>query len=925
MNDAGSSWNKWDLHIHSPESFVQQYSFENRKKKDQYGGNIWDKFVDQLECLSEIKAIGITDYFSIEGYKKLLEYKSNGRLNNLEIILPNIEFRLDVLIPNHSQNPPKRLNYHVIFTNEINPQVIETEFLEQLHIQDANGEDRPLKREIIEEIGERLIKEQASFSGSSYKIGCMNITVKLDDICKLLETKKNIFKGKYLLVLVDDGWNNLSWDGQTHLSRKVLYKKSHVMSTGNPSTIEFCSGKPSIQKYMKEFEKIKPCIHGSDTHNFEKFCKPDLDRFCWIKSEFTFEGLKQILYEPEERVRIQPLSPEYEKNIYSVKELNLENGKINSELELKDQILFLNQNLVTIIGGKGNGKTAIIDLIANCFLDRRSRKEKDRNSFIQRVEKDKPEILTKLIFKENETFEKKVLEDKFFDLSKITYLPQGKIEDLSGDIRSLHKQIKKIIQESGVIKESKLETQFDSQLKLISEFKEEINENNITIIKLEKETDENLKSELEKKVKLKEGELNNIRTKVKALSSLSTEESKNRVEKLKREEKDLRVKHSIFETEKEDLNKLNITFESFAQEMNKKISSKNIVLKKIGIEEEISYLDISHQIKSMQQIIKTLEKLSEKNRELIELKLEKINELNEIEKNHANIIGSKDNLEKEINLLKLEVANFTEKERKLGKLKRDRISNYIEILKNKFLLKEIYNQQIDLFSKGKDEILQGIDFESELKFNEEKFNKNADVIFDRRKLSNETLEEIRFLIKNVTSSEGDREDKIKQYLIFIFGQKENIKGKILNNSFYNFIFDNYFDLVTEVFFNGIKINKLSIGQKGTVLLKIFLAEGDEPLLIDQPEENLDNKFVYEDLVYAFREAKKKRQVIISTHNANLVINTDAEQIILANYENNKISYKSGTIENLDMRKEITTILEGGEEAFKRREEKYNIN
>jgi len=120
------------------------------------------------------------------------------------------------------------------------------------------------------------------------------------------------------------------------------------------------------------------------------------------------------------------------------------------------------------------------------------------------------------------------------------------------------------------------------------------------------------------------------------------------------------------------------------------------------------------------------------------------------------------------------------------------------------------------------------------------------------------------------------------------------------------------------------MDKLSMGQKGTVLLKLFLAEGDYPLIVDQLEESLDNKFIYSELVGALKEAKKRRQIIIATNNANLVVNTDAEQIIVAEFENNKIYYKLGTIEDLKMREDIMPILEGGKKAFKKREEKYGI-
>jgi len=146
-----------------------------------------------------------------------------------------------------------------------------------------------------------------------------------------------------------------------------------------------------------------------------------------------------------------------------------------------------------------------------------------------------------------------------------------------------------------------------------------------------------------------------------------------------------------------------------------------------------------------------------------------------------------------------------------------------------------------------------------------------------------------------------------------------------NYDLYRWIFDNYFILDTVIFFKGIPMDKLSIGQKGTVLLKLVLAEGDYPLIVDQPEENLDNKFIYGELVGAFREAKSQRQVIIATNNANLVVNSDAEQVIIASFDNNQISYKSGALEDPEIRNEITTILEGGEEAFRKRERKYGIS
>lgn len=134
-------------------------------------------------------------------------------------------------------------------------------------------------------------------------------------------------------------------------------------------------------------------------------------------------------------------------------------------------------------------------------------------------------------------------------------------------------------------------------------------------------------------------------------------------------------------------------------------------------------------------------------------------------------------------------------------------------------------------------------------------------------------------------------------------------------------------------YDGVDIRKLSPGTRGIVLLLLYLAldDGDgRPLIIDQPEENLDPKSVFEELVGLFIEAKSNRQVIMVTHNANLVINTDADQIIIAASGPHPhgalppITYQSGGLENADIRKAVCDILEGGEGAFQERARRLRV-
>lgn len=134
-------------------------------------------------------------------------------------------------------------------------------------------------------------------------------------------------------------------------------------------------------------------------------------------------------------------------------------------------------------------------------------------------------------------------------------------------------------------------------------------------------------------------------------------------------------------------------------------------------------------------------------------------------------------------------------------------------------------------------------------------------------------------------------------------------------------------------YDGIDIRKLSPGTRGIVLLLLYLALDDSdnrPLVIDQPEENLDPKSVFDELVHLFVQAKTHRQVIMVTHNANLVINTDADQIIIADSGPSlhgslpPISYRSGGLENAEIRKSVCDILEGGEGAFQERARRLRV-
>lgn len=167
------------------------------------------------------------------------------------------------------------------------------------------------------------------------------------------------------------------------------------------------------------------------------------------------------------------------------------------------------------------------------------------------------------------------------------------------------------------------------------------------------------------------------------------------------------------------------------------------------------------------------------------------------------------------------------------------------------------------------------------------------------------------------------------------GNKQNpfnqIKSSKNLQDLYDYVFGlKYLNEKYELKFANKSIEQLSPGERGAALIVFYLLldNDDKPLIIDQPEDNLDNQSVYEILVPFIKQAKKKRQLIIVTHNPNLAVVSDAEQVIHVNIDkesNYTFSFSSGSIEEPKINKGIVDILEGTMPAFDKRKIKYLLN
>ena len=161
--------------------------------------------------------------------------------------------------------------------------------------------------------------------------------------------------------------------------------------------------------------------------------------------------------------------------------------------------------------------------------------------------------------------------------------------------------------------------------------------------------------------------------------------------------------------------------------------------------------------------------------------------------------------------------------------------------------------------------------------------------------------------------------------------KNQVRQDKAISGLYDYLFGlDYLEANYTLTWNGKALEQLSPGERGTLLLIFYLLvdKNDVPLIIDQPEENLDNQTVFDTLVDSIREAKQRRQVIIVTHNPNLAVVCDADQVIYSKLEkdqSNRVSYTTGALENPTITQLVVDVLEGTRKAFDVRDAKYRLS
>lgn len=423
----GSVWRKWDLHFHAPTRYTcaknDQYEGDNLNRKQ-------ENFLDELKQVKDISVIGITDYFSLDAYK--LVYSRKDELNNFDLILPNIELRIT---PVTGKN--RKINLHII----PNTEVLHVDEIERFLYKFEYGTEKyTCKESDLILLGKKL-DPQAS-EPEAFKRGLNEFCISYDTFFKQFNELNQRLKDNILIGVSNDSKDGVSGIKDISGLRDMIYSGVNFIFSPRPTDRDYFIGRgtDTREEIISKYGSLLPCLHGSDYHGSKDgktICVPDEDRYCWIKADPTFEGLKQVLYEPEDRVKIQATDPENKTGYQVIDRIEVESSLIYNKL------ISLNPNLNSIIGGRSSGKSIFLGSIAKKLKSTRSIKlsSDDYQKYVQSVS-DTIRIIWKDGEEENER--------------EVEYFEQGYMHQIARSESALNEIIQDILIQKG--KETLLES-----------------------------------------------------------------------------------------------------------------------------------------------------------------------------------------------------------------------------------------------------------------------------------------------------------------------------------------------------------------------------------------------------------------------------------------------------------------------------------
>ncbi len=876
----GSEWRKWDLHIHTPASD---------------GKGSPEEIVNEA-IAKGLSVIAITDHHTTDYIDKV---KATAQGTNLTVI-SGIEFR--------SEYGSKSVHFIAYFPDEYNGIKLSSQNLYEQILCKLN-----LSKSAIISKGKE--KNPSLDDEKAFKDGLFLLQVNMKDACDLIHS----FGG---IISVHNGNKDNGLDAEVkHMGKSPRNVQSLDESLGvlkeelMNNYVDICDlglsdNGNEREFYLKQFNT--PSILASDAHEFKEIGSA----FTWIKADASFNGLKQIIYEPESRVKIQLEKPEQKNDYQIIDSITFDNEKMG-----KQKIEF-NQNLNTIIGGRSSGKSILLGCLATIIDSSLKPKEKQDayNANIKELTKN-----ASVVWKDSLTESRKIL---YYSQSKISEIVRPDKDGISG-INDLVEKIVKID---------------NKKAELIQQYNTFLITNRTTLAS--KVTDF---CDIKQRITEKQNDLANVGTKNGIQQEINKLEKE--IDDIKKEIKDYLSdsEEAVFKLQKDKLENL---------EENNKLLTADLAHYKIVQNIDFfnsqdstlsSFSSLSHDA-----IVAFYEKLKDETKqkwkEFIESSINQTSNLiieneDEIKKIKESDLYKRGNSFKESNevLAAKDAALTKEKEKKLLF---DRLEKELDELKKSLndLKKTIY----DYFMKYKD---SAVELAAKLNMQKQEVSINADAhllykdFFDQALLClNRKLKDNQKFEDYEDLSNNDRERLIQELYNGIIDGNLVLK-KDLQQTLVELFTQNIYKISYDVTYDNDSFNQMSEGKKAFIVLRLLLDFDDSkcPIIIDQPEDDLDNRAIYDQLVKYLREQKKERQIILATHNPNVVVGADAELVIVANQQgvdtpnqnNIQFEYYGNSIENSfanhsekttlykqGIREHICDILEGGDAAFQIREQKY---
>ena len=986
FNPLGSLWNRWDPHIHTPGTALN----------DQYTGDErWTDFLQKLDSADpDIRAVGITDYCTIERYKELLALKKRHNLPNVGLLFPNVELRLSL-----ETRKSSAVNIHLLFDPAPDDHIDQIErFLLELEFTFRDVSYRCTASDLIR-LG-RAFRSDDADETFALREGANQFKVEFSQLRQVW--KKTPWVQDHGLIAVaggeKDGTSGLRDRSSSFAAhRQEIEAYSHIIFSSNPKQIDFWlgSGAASLEQLEKEWKGPKPCLHGSDAHNLDNIGAPSQDRFCWIKGDLSFETLRQACLEPEGRVHIGKTPPSGPLESHTVDCL-----EVNETPWLSSKRVQLNPGLVTVIGARGSGKTALVDLIAAGGYSL-SRQLNDK-SFIRRARDHLEDGKAVLHWGSGEQTSNDLIHAEHDDVLAypyIQYLSQDFVDQLcssEGLDDALVSEIEKVIfnahapdsqqgarsfQELLGIRLESSKTKRLRQIETLREISQTIARERAAqsaLKGLRKERSETLK------------EATRLKKDQKGLLSGSNKVHVERHEKISQAIKERRIQIQAEEKNLQALKHLKDDTEDFRERQGPAIVAKwkeaRSDAKLTDDDWKLFHLDFSGDVealiekkrrestkridqlkgpsidrkpedeapKSDTPIIRDDEALGTVSLSLLEQEEARIGKLIGIqkqnEKRFAMLTEKLRKAERAVSVLDQKIEHASSAGARIENLIKSRRNAYeaifAAIVEEEEELRSLY-VPIERRIAEAEGALSKLSFSVHRMVDVKEWAREGEGLLDLRKSGpfkgRDTLLNIAREKLLPDWSKGSAQDASNALLEFAKANEEALKihrpeaedsrrwAERVSEWLYG---TGHISIGYGLKYDGVEIEQLSPGTRGIVLLLLYLgidSEDIRPLIIDQPEENLDPRSIFQELVGLIRGAKRRRQIILVTHNSNLVVNTDADQVVVAHSSPHKagmlpdISYTSGSLENPSIRQDVCNILEGGERAFRERAKRLRVD